>query len=216
MAAPYTFTRRADGADQIIYAQHVNELQSAIEDVSANWLGLDTAPMPWRSGLWYSVQSLVPGIGHAGTQALVANEIYGTPLWVPKSIAIDRVGIAVQTGAGSLTRLMAHSPLADGMPGALLFDFGTVSTATSGDKELTVSATLPAGMLWLTCIPDGAITAYGYTATTWQFAGHSSQGGGNDYSPHRANGSQTAPDPFGTSSITWITGQFIRLAVRTA
>lgn len=193
-------------------AAYVSETAAVITDLQES-----PEPMPWQSGKWHNIQSTVEGLDHGGTQALIANQIYGCPIWVPKPFAIDRVGIAVQTGAGSVTRLMAHLPLADGMPGALLFDFGTVGTSSGGDKEITVAQTLPAGMLWLTCLPDAAITAYAFEGIgSWSYAGSPTQGGGTDFTPNRANGSMTAPNPFGTSGVSWVQAKFLRLAVRGA
>lgn len=168
----------------------------------------------WTSGQWYNYKSHRL-TGHGSTQALTANSIYGCPLWVPGDQPIDRVGIAVQTGAGSITRLMAHESLDNALPGDLIFDFGTVATNTSGDKEIAGSWTLPGGLIWLTAVPDAAITAYKYDGGNDQSLGASSQAGERG-SPFRANGGTTAPDPFGTSGISYLSVGFIRLAVRAA
>lgn len=186
-------------------------------DTPAGGGGGDVVVPGWMAGRWYSVQQRHPcGFGN-NTGALVANTIYGCPIWVPQGgAAIDRVGAAVQTGVGgSLIRLMAHAPLANGHPGALLFDFGTVSTATSGDKEITVAQTLPAGLVWLTMIPDAAITMLKFDVNDGGILGNSSQAG-DAATPLRPTGAFTAPNPFGTTSITYLNDGFPRLAVRAA
>lgn len=175
-----------------------------------------TSPVPgFTAGRWYNPKGLLL-VAHGGTLALTANSIYGCPLWLPPGgSAIDRVGIAVNTGAGTNTRIMSHEMLPNGLPGDLIEDYGLVNTSTSGDKEITVATRLPGGIVWLTCIPDAAITVFTYQAGNWQGLGWTSQAG-EIGGPIRANGSQTAPNPFGTTSITYMTNGFVRLAVRAA
>jgi hypothetical protein len=136
-------------------------------------------PMPslfWRTGQWYASRSTIPG-SQSGTLALNATEWYASPLWVPEARAIDRVGVAVSTGvAASVMRLAAYGVGSNGLPGPLLFDFGTVSTATSGEKEITVSVTLPSGIIFLAGASDGAISInVSAVSGGWQGFGASSQ-----------------------------------------
>lgn len=171
---------------------------------------------PWKSGRWYSLQALfAANFGNSFT--VTTNEIYATPLWVPEgSGAVDRVGVAVKTGiAASTARLMYHAPGSDGHPGALLFDFGTVSTATSGDKEITIAQTLPPGPGWITIVCSAAISLYQYDALYSGIPGNANQSG-SDCSPHRANGGTTAPNPFGTSGIAYLGDKYPRVQVRAA
>lgn len=206
---PMSFTRRNDGPGNTVYAAHINELQMAIERLS-----LGTLPR-WKSGRWYSMQATMPVGSFGGTQLLVANKIYATPLWVPPgSGAIDRVGVPVSTAvAASSARIMAHDVGTDGHPADLIADFGTVATTGTGDLTITVSLTLPAGLCWLTIVPSHAITVHTFAVSNPGLLGNSSQAG-SDGSPNRANGGMTAPNPFGTSSITYLNGAYLRLAVR--
>jgi hypothetical protein len=170
----------------------------------------------WTSGRWYAAKSAIPS-GHGSTQALLANYIYATPIWVPEARAIDKVGFAVQAGvAASNARLMAHAMLDNGLPGDLIADFGLVGTATAGDKEIDLlTTTLPAGLLYLTCIPDAAIVAYKFDFGNWQGLGATGQAG-EVGSPYRNSGGTTAPNPFGTSGVGYFTVGVLRLAVRAA
>jgi hypothetical protein len=214
----YPFAEDAEDHITKIGETEWNQFRGAVNDLIAAGVGGDFgggSPLfAWKAGRYYSIQQLYAA-GFAGIAALTANSIYATPLYVPPgSGAIDRVGIAVQTGAGTNSRLMYFAPGTDGHPDVLLFDFGTVNTSTSGDKEITVSQTLPEGPGWLAVVPDGAINVYTFPITAG-IPGNANQGGDNA-SPYRANGGTTAPNPFGTSSISYLGGNFVRLAVRAA
>lgn len=210
--AIYTLpTAHVDNVGEAITAALLNNAASAINEISGRRF---TVPR-WKTGRWYSIQQEY-GAGFGGSLTLTVNEIYATPLLVPIDTAIDQVGVRVATGVASSTlRLMAHAEGTDGHPGALLFDWGTVASDTSGDKIIAISATLPAGIVWLSCVSNGAAIVGTFGAGSTGFAGNTSQAGG-DCAPHRANGSQTAPNPFGTTAITYITDNFLRLAVRAA
>lgn len=170
----------------------------------------------WKAGRYYNINQVYPASDFGQTQALTANTIYATPLFVPPgSGAIDRVTLAVQTGAGTNSRLMYFAPGADGHPGALLFDFGTVNTSSGGDKELSGSWTLPEGPGWLAVVPDGAITVYLFSINGLGYIGDSMYISGTAGSPYRPNGGTTAPNPFGTSSLSYL-GYTVRLGIRAA
>ncbi len=173
-----------------------------------------SAVLPWISGRWYSIQAFAP-YGWSGTWALTANSIYVVPLWVPgESGSIQQVGLAVQTGvAASTARLMAYAPGSNGLPTTLLFDWGTVSTATAGDKAITgLSSVLPPGPVWLAVLPSAAITVYAFDNGFMGLVGNSNQAG-NDGAPYRPTGGTTAPSPWGTTSISYNSNSYPRIAV---
>ena len=170
----------------------------------------------WKAGRYINLNTVWPVGDFGQTQVLTANSIYATPLFVPPGgAAIDRVTLALNAGAGTNSRLMYFEPGSDGHPGALLFDFGTVNTSSGGDKELTVSQTLPEGPGWLAVVPDGAITAFMFSVNGVGYVGDSSFISGTGATLYRANGGTTAPNPFGTTSISYL-DKFVRLGVRAA
>jgi hypothetical protein len=72
-------------------------------------------------------------------------------MFFPKPTPIDRIAFRISAGgaAGSLVRLGVYAPTSDGLPGALLHDFGTVDGTVLGNPvEITVSVTLE-GFVWL-------------------------------------------------------------------
>jgi len=222
------------GDGKSIRPSHITTLQDAIDgihdgtvdiplagiaDALAQWAGssgFTGTLFKWKPGMYINMNSVYPASDFSQTEVLTANTIYATPLFVPPGGgAIDRVTVAVQTGAGTNSRLMYFAPGTDGHPGALLFDFGTVNTSSSGDKQFTVSATLPGGPGWLAMVPDGAITVYMFSVNGLGYIGGPTYTSGTAGSPYRANDGTTAPNPFGTTSISYL-GYCVRLGVRAA
>jgi hypothetical protein len=54
------------------------------------------------------------------------------------------VGTAA-TDAGAVVRLGIYTSRADGMPGSLVLDAGTISILTTGHKEIVINQSLPEG-----------------------------------------------------------------------
>lgn len=68
-----------------------------------------------------------------------------------------RIGVTSGGTSGSVHRLGIYDTAADGTPGSLILDAGTVATTTTGDKEITgLSAQLTPGLYWLTAVQQGA------------------------------------------------------------
>lgn len=102
-------------------------------------------------------RSVVDSNFHAGVAYLTnLNRLVWSACWLAESITIDRLAISMQTpgGAGAVLRLGAWGAGADGQPGALIVDAGTVAADSGGIKEATVSAVLPAGRVWFGLVPQ--------------------------------------------------------------
>jgi hypothetical protein len=119
---------------------------------------LDDVTASWRSGSLRSGagQYLSPRHTARGTSAQVVGRLAAWPWELDRPLIIDRIGIetTVAGGPGSVTRLGIYtaSPTTD-MPDTLLHDFGTIdTTAAPGLLQLTVSETLPAGLLWVATV----------------------------------------------------------------
>lgn len=71
----------------------------------------------------------------------------------------DRIGCDVTT-AGEASSVMRLGIYADnnGTPGALILDAGTVTTATTGIKTITISQKLAPGRYWLAALTQAAAT----------------------------------------------------------
>jgi hypothetical protein len=100
-----------------------------------------------------------PGLWYTGTDRPLAadksitTELLCHPIMFNHDVTIDRIGMYVSTaGAASATlRMGIYNSRADGLPGTVLLDAGTVETGTtSGQKLITVSQALRAGVVyWL-------------------------------------------------------------------
>ena len=80
---------------------------------------------------------------------LSADTIYVVPLDIGANDTITRIGIDIltaSTGAGTARLGLYAGSL--GVPSTLTFDAGTVSTASTGEKEITISEALEPGFYW--------------------------------------------------------------------
>ena len=97
-----------------------------------------------------------PGLyyGPEGARSVVtttAGTLTAVPFWVPVAQAFDRIGteVTVAGAASSVVRLGVYADNGSGLPGALLFEAGTVAGDSTGAKEIKISRTLSAGLYWL-------------------------------------------------------------------
>jgi len=110
----------------------------------------------YQSGQYYTLPVISTTTGNANSGFLVC-----FPLYFP-TITIDRIGciVTVAAGAGSLERLgIYNSSLTECYPGTLLFDAGTVSVASTGNREITILQTLSEGIYWLAYLADTVVTS---------------------------------------------------------
>lgn len=77
------------------------------------------------------------------------NAAYASPIVLGRQTSFDRIGVEV-TGAATAATVLSIGIYSDsnGLPGALLYDCGTVLVDAVAWVEATVSITLPAGVYW--------------------------------------------------------------------
>jgi hypothetical protein len=94
-----------------------------------------------------------------------SNTLYIVPLPIMSSGTVTRIGISVTTAAAGNARLGLYEESGNGQAGTLLLDAGTVSTGTTGDKEITISQALSPGLYWCALVLDAtpSLTFYGVT-----------------------------------------------------
>ncbi len=98
------------------------------------------------------------------TQALVQHELYYILIFVERSTAFVRIGCHVTSAGagGTVARLGIYNSVfdADGQikPDTLESDSGTVSVASTGEKEITIARTLGKGFFFLVISSDGTPT----------------------------------------------------------
>jgi len=113
-----------------------------------------------KTGYYYSYL----GTDQSGTTnaAQVVNTLTLQPFYLGSSATATRLAVNITTAfAGGVARLGIYNNSAnEDYPGTLLLDAGTISLATTGAKQITISQSLSQGLYWLAILPTtGQITA---------------------------------------------------------
>lgn len=100
----------------------------------------------WTTG---NYRRNVPLAGMAnGTLSAQSGYTVYSPIYIPSSVTIDRLSFYVTTSAGSNAAVGIYADN-NGVPSTRLYSPGSIATATTGLKELTVNITLTAGVYWV-------------------------------------------------------------------
>lgn len=120
----------------------------------------------WISGQYYDFTARWQGAS-TGAVACTADNLYTTPLWVPKTRSIDRIGINIttQASAGNKARLgIYRKAVGSPLPGALLLDAGEVAVDAATAVAATVALVLPGPALYhVALVPQANISITGVT-----------------------------------------------------
>jgi len=161
---------------------------------------------PWqvkyRSGYYYEAK-----IGaDISLATFVQDRQYLYPLFIQETIVINRLEVNC-TGANASTtwRIGIYNSDSDGIPSTVLLDAGTVSTTTTGSKQITVSQTINAGLYFIAgCWQGGSVspTLRGYLNTSgdWTPVANTSPATGTNWTSYYVDGvtgafgTVTAPD----------------------
>jgi hypothetical protein len=100
---------------------------------------------------YYFGLSASPGSGASH----LANQLYGRVFTVGKQATFTRIGIEVTTGHASNARLGIYN-FDGGIPTSLVLDAGTVSAASTGAKEITISQALSPGLYVVAAVFESA------------------------------------------------------------
>lgn len=95
--------------------------------------------------------------GPRGTSGMIANQEWAVPVRIGKAGTLDRMGVDITIAgtAGTVIRLGIRASTADGRPGTLLLDAGTVAGDAVATPELTISQYIPQpGVYWLSATPQ--------------------------------------------------------------
>lgn len=104
----------------------------------------------YRTNYYYSAFPCIA----PSTLSLANNRLHYIPFQVTESVTFTRIGINVSTAAsGAGIRLGIYNS-SSGAPSSLLLDAGTVSAATTGEKEITISQAMTPGWYWLAMVTD--------------------------------------------------------------
>jgi hypothetical protein len=132
---------------------------------------------------------------------MVANRLYYSPFYVRANQTFDRIQIYVKTAAGTNARLGIYN-MAGGVPTTLVLDCGTVSTASTGAKEIIISQNLTVGQYALCAVFDSTPTVVTLSIEEASFAdeqlgtkGDITDGFG--YGGYKTHTFGALPSPFG-------------------
>ena len=150
-----------------------------------------------QNGLYYTVS------GYSSTAATALDRLACVPLYIPRTVTLDKIGIEVTAASGtggSQALLGIYADIRDGaggFPGDLI-DGSTGSVAT--DSIATVFAdidlTLPPGLYWLAMVTQTATCTTRCVVGNVMPVGHNSGGvGRNQYTENSVSGA--LPSTFG-------------------
>lgn len=170
-----------DGSDASVAAhqQHHDTIHAAVNAAAGGttgqvWAKTSSADYaqawitaPWGGGDFFRsgyYSHGVPVAGTFGSLTLNVNTVRYKPFFVPVRRAFDRIGVNVATagGAGAVARMGLYNS-SGGKPSTLIVDAGTISTTSTGAKEITISQTLDAGLYYVAIVGQTAscvVSAY--------------------------------------------------------
>jgi len=173
--------------------------------------GLGVGSIGYRTNNYYFPYLMAGG---SSTIGISTNTIYYVPFFVRQKTTFTRIGIQVTILGGTIARFGIYDA-ANGFPTSLVLDCGTVSTASTGEKEATISQSLNVGFYYLALVSDGAPTIYSTTNNASASSYSLGQTGRTSqvYGLSIANGSTTLPNPAQTVLSSGFTTPSIALRV---
>jgi hypothetical protein len=110
---------------------------------------------PTRQMTFKSGSFVCPPLG-AATSAPTQSEAHAVAWFIPYAQTFDRVCVTCTTlAASSVIRAGVYADNGSGYPGALISDWGTMDTSTTGDKTITVSWSPTPGLYWMVGVAQG-------------------------------------------------------------
>lgn len=96
-----------------------------------------------------------------GSLVLTPDTLYFAPFIIGSAVTMTRISIIVSSGVAGNVRLGIYNSDNANLPGTLLVDGGTISVATTGVKEVTISQALSPGIYWTALVGNVAATIKG-------------------------------------------------------
>lgn len=168
--------------------------------------GVVSLPVAYVSGRYYMQPGAIAGTFN-WTTPFGSPVILYFPIFVSSSITVDRLAATVASTGTASFELGIYSTSA-GVPSSRLATSGTLSSATTGNKIATVSATLSPGIYWLALgLSSNSITLNGITGLLNMVSGADSNliGLYGTYY-YSFSGSSMLPLPASASSYTLYVG----------
>jgi len=197
------------GTDKVPIMQGANTVQTNLADIktfSSSGGGGGGITTGGQNSRYY------PGYGYfinpTQTYSVTANRLYAKPYSISESISFTKIGINVTTAVAGNARLGIYT-WANGLPGSLVADLGTVSTTTTGDKEISITQTLAAGAYALVAIFDATPVIRGHNTNPTEIGNYlgwddSSGTGGNPGDVYESRTYGALPATFGTPVYEYV------------
>uniref|UniRef100_A0A6M3KAW7 Uncharacterized protein n=1 Tax=viral metagenome TaxID=1070528 RepID=A0A6M3KAW7_9ZZZZ len=111
--------------------------------------------------------------GTNNAQVLGADVLWGTIIWIPRALTVDRIAIDVTAGAaGKIAYVGIYNVGANLTPGSLLIDGGSISVAAVTVVAATVSQALTKGYYYVAVVSDGTPTIRSILYSAWSPLGY--------------------------------------------
>ena len=172
----------------------------------------------YRSTYWYDAKNGATLTTGSFNQQ---NRLFAYPVFIQESITLDRIATeCVTTAVASTTvRMGIYSADADGLPSTLVLDAGTVSTATTGLKAITISQTLSAGLYFFAYVWQGGASSPTMRVTSrqgglWTPVASTTQQSDGYATQYYVDNITGALSTFGTPTV--VSGNPIRIQYRVA
>lgn len=105
-----------------------------------------------REGGYYHT---LPG-STSNNKAMDDGSMYALPIVFSKAVTLDRIGLKITSGlASAVVRLGIYNDDGGMRPGSKLLDAGTIDASSTGDKTITISQAVSAGVYWLVANRQG-------------------------------------------------------------
>lgn len=152
------------GVEQLPIVQSNTTTKATVQNIlNLSW----KTPISFSSGRFYYAVS--DGLATSNV-AVVANILYGTPIYIPELVTIltinlSNVNIAGAAGTKARIGLYKKSNTGD-FPSSLVVDGGEVATDSTGTKTVTVSTALTPGWYFMAVVFSGTPTILGFSLSS--------------------------------------------------
>lgn len=195
-------------------------------DITSRLAALEAIAVPPRQAVmgnrYYGPLSSVTGPLTHDVLNFAANTLAAGVFTCPQNAAFDQVSVIVTTsaGAGATVRFGLYDWQANGLPGNLVMDLGTVDASATGLRANTINVTIPRGRYWFAgafnqqTVYESATVALGSEATLGHFDTTGNTPRAAVFRPTvLATGFTSLPSTFGSVSTTFHIPKFWLRAV---
>lgn len=126
----------------------------ALGDSGVSVSALVTSNVGIFTGRYYST----PTDSHLYRGDLPANKLMAIPIVLPAWQSMNRIGLQVYSAKSDANIRLGMYENVDGVPGNIIQDAGTVSAATTGNKEIIIDWTSTGAFVWLVCLLSSSVS----------------------------------------------------------